>query len=187
MRAERAQAARDPLFYACLTVALQDSIWAIGRPNAGDLCLRCHFTEGWTEDRSDPINASAMTGSDFDGAQCDLCHSLLYSRYHRSRDLCATGRGKDNRIPPRGFRVAEAQQRLCEPVSHGASAPGLFTAAEYEGGYDEVTLRLPQAAERMELRLYYQSTSREYVEFLRDEINGAAGAAATAPPNVPFL
>ncbi len=90
MRAERAQAARDPLFYACLTVALQDSIWAISRPNAGDLCLRCHFTEGWTEDRSDPVNASAMTGSDFDGVQCDLCHSqfdpFFEDRYSGARE-----------------------------------------------------------------------------------------------------
>ena len=28
------QAARDPLFYACFTVAAQDSIWALGNPNA---------------------------------------------------------------------------------------------------------------------------------------------------------
>ncbi len=33
--------------------------------------------------------------------------------------VLATGRGKDNRIPPRGFRVAEARQRLCEPGGPG--------------------------------------------------------------------
>lgn len=71
-----AQAARDPIFWACFTVALQDSIWAIGRPNAGDLCERCHFPAGWLAGRSDPPNASAMTGSDFDGLHCDFCHSL---------------------------------------------------------------------------------------------------------------
>ena len=31
-----AQAARDPLFYACLAVANQDAA------NAGDTCIRCH-------------------------------------------------------------------------------------------------------------------------------------------------
>ena len=72
-----AQAARDPLFYACLTVALQDSIWAVGNPNAGDICMRCHFPKGWLEGRSDPVNAAAMTGADFDGVQCDFCHSLM--------------------------------------------------------------------------------------------------------------
>jgi len=71
-----AQAARDPIFWACFTVALQDSIWALGNANAGDLCERCHFPEGWLGGRSDPPNASLMTGSDFDGLHCDFCHSL---------------------------------------------------------------------------------------------------------------
>jgi cytochrome c553 len=71
-----AQAARDPIFWACFTVALQDSIWALGNANAGDLCERCHFPEGWLGGRSDPPNASLMTGSDFDGLHCDFCHSM---------------------------------------------------------------------------------------------------------------
>jgi hypothetical protein len=69
-----AHAARDFLYWSCLTVAAQDSIWAAGRPNATDICLRCHFPKGWLEGRSDPTNASAMTGDDFDGVQCDFCH-----------------------------------------------------------------------------------------------------------------
>jgi len=69
-----AQAARDPIFWACMAVAAQDSVWAIGNPNAVDLCERCHFPEGWLGGRSDPPNASLMTGSDFDGVHCDLCH-----------------------------------------------------------------------------------------------------------------
>ncbi|MDX1642863.1 MAG: multiheme c-type cytochrome [Thermoanaerobaculia bacterium] len=69
-----AQAARDFLFFSCLTVAAQDSIWAIGRPNATDICLRCHSPAGWLGGRSDPTNASALTGADFDGVSCDSCH-----------------------------------------------------------------------------------------------------------------
>ena len=69
-----AHSARDFLFYACLTVAAQDSIWAVGTPNAVDICERCHFPKGWLEGRSDPPNASAMIGDDFDGVQCDFCH-----------------------------------------------------------------------------------------------------------------
>jgi cytochrome c553 len=72
-----AQAARDFLFWACLTVAAQDSIWAIGRPNATDICLRCHMPDGWLAGRSDPTNGSAMKGSDFDGVSCDMCHSMF--------------------------------------------------------------------------------------------------------------
>jgi len=70
-----AQAARDPIFWATMTVAAQDSIWALGNPNATDLCERCHFPQGWLEGRSDPTNASLMTGSDFDGIHCDVCHT----------------------------------------------------------------------------------------------------------------
>jgi len=71
-----AQASRDPIFWACMTVAAQDSVWALGNPNAVDLCERCHFPTGWLQGRSDPPNASAMTGSDYDGLSCDFCHQL---------------------------------------------------------------------------------------------------------------
>lgn len=90
----------------------------------------------------------------------------------------ATHRTKDNRILPQGFDITSAADRLCEPVWHGHSdtnayAPGNFyTQAEYEGGYDEVTVTLPSGTEKIEAGLYYQTTSREFVEFLRDEING---------------
>ncbi|MDW7773918.1 MAG: hypothetical protein SCH71_13605 [Desulfobulbaceae bacterium] len=80
------QAARDPIFWATMTVAAQDSIWAVGRPNATDICLRCHFPEGWMGGRSsegsdtpgaaNALNASAMTGSDFDGVHCAVCHRM---------------------------------------------------------------------------------------------------------------
>jgi hypothetical protein len=85
-----AQSARDFLFWACMTVAAQDSIWAIGRPNAVDICERCHFPQGWLEGRSDPTNASAMTGADFDGVQCDSCHTefdpFFEATYHGTRE-----------------------------------------------------------------------------------------------------
>ena len=71
-----AQASRDFLFWSCMTVAAQDTIWAVGTPNATDICERCHFPEGWLEGRSDPTNASLMTGSDYDGVQCDFCHRM---------------------------------------------------------------------------------------------------------------
>lgn len=81
-----AQAARDFLFWSAMTVAAQDSVWALGNPNATDLCLRCHFPEGWLEGRSDPTNASAMIGSDYDGVQCDLCHSMYDPFFETTHD-----------------------------------------------------------------------------------------------------
>jgi hypothetical protein len=88
----------------------------------------------------------------------------------------ADGRYKDNRIPPKGFRIAQADGRQSVPVWHGLEDPGYFSAPEYAGGYDEVNLTdygvsIP-GADYVEVRLYYQTTSREYIEFLRDEING---------------
>ncbi|MBN1401336.1 MAG: fibronectin type III domain-containing protein [Anaerolineae bacterium] len=80
------QASRDPLFWACFTVAAQDSIWAVGRPNATDICERCHFPKGWLEGRSDPTNASLMTGADFDGVQCDFCHRMWDPHYAATFD-----------------------------------------------------------------------------------------------------
>ncbi len=84
----------------------------------------------------------------------------------------ATGRYKDNRIPPKGFRIAEAAARLSVPVWHGVEDPSYYTAAEYAGGYDDVSLTIAAGADSVEVNLYYQTTSREYIEFLRDEING---------------
>ena len=72
-----ANAARDPLWAACLTVALQDSIWALGNPNAGDLCIRCHTPTGWLAGHSDPPNLTALSGCDFEGVSCDYCHTSV--------------------------------------------------------------------------------------------------------------
>ena len=47
-----------------------------------------------------------------------------------------------------------------------------FSADEYAGGYDEISLALPRGVEQVVITLYYQGTSRDYVEFLRDEIKG---------------
>lgn len=71
-----AQSSRDFLYWTCQTVAAQDAIWAVGTPNATDICERCHFPIGWLEGRSDPTNNSAFLGDDYDGVNCDFCHTL---------------------------------------------------------------------------------------------------------------
>jgi cytochrome c553 len=86
----------------------------------------------------------------------------------------ATDRYKDNRIPPKGFRIEDAAERLIQPVWHGVPDPDYFSPDEYAGGYDEVSLTILAEADLVEVNLYYQTTSREYIEFLRDEINGDA-------------
>ncbi|HEU4335422.1 MAG TPA: FlgD immunoglobulin-like domain containing protein [Candidatus Eisenbacteria bacterium] len=66
-----AQAGRDPIFFACVTIAEQDA------PGAGDLCLRCHMSFGWMAGRSQPTDGSQMIASDRDGVSCDLCHRMV--------------------------------------------------------------------------------------------------------------
>jgi hypothetical protein len=109
--------------------------------------------------------------------------STLTGEDHSFHMALATGRYKDNRIPPVGFRIGEAAARLAEPVWGGASAPGYFTAAEYAGGYDQVDLLVPTGATGVEVSLYYQTTSREFVEFLRDEIKGTASTLTSPTPS----
>lgn len=67
-----AQAARDPLFFAALTIAEQDA------PFSGDFCLRCHSPAAWLGGRSTPTDGGALsTPADFEGVTCHFCHRLV--------------------------------------------------------------------------------------------------------------
>ncbi len=72
---------------------------------------------------------------------------------------------KDNRIPPRGYTVAEFDQPGLRPVG-----------ATYIDGqhWDETTYDLPDDAVSVVAILYYQTASKEYVDFLRSR-GGADG------------
>ena len=98
--------------------------------------------------------------------------SILTGENHTFHFALATDRYKDNRIPPKGFRIGDAESRLSEPKWHGETVLDYFTAEEYAGGYDAVSLTIPADAANVEINLYYQTTSREYIEFLRNEVNG---------------
>ncbi|MCK6455614.1 MAG: hypothetical protein L6Q92_03675 [Phycisphaerae bacterium] len=67
---------------------------------------------------------------------------------------------KDNRIPPRGFTNANY-----------ALFGGAPVGASYADGqhWDDSFYTIPPAAVSAEVRVYYQSTSKDYIEFLRDE------------------
>jgi hypothetical protein len=69
-----AQAARDPLLYAALTVANQDV------PGSGEFCLRCHAPRGWLQGKSTPPDGSALDSDDQDGVQCIVCHRMVDPR-----------------------------------------------------------------------------------------------------------
>lgn len=73
---------------------------------------------------------------------------------------------KDNRIPPRGFTAQALSERGLKPV--GATyAPGQF--------WDDTTYTVPANTTRVVATLYYQTSSKEYIDFLRN--NGGADGA----------
>jgi hypothetical protein len=84
----------------------------------------------------------------------------------------ADDRYKDNRIPPKGFDIDNAAERIAQPRWGGADAYDYFTAAEYAGGFHDVTVAKPAGAAGYAAALYYQTTSKEYIEFLRDQVRG---------------
>ena len=67
---------------------------------------------------------------------------------------------KDNRIPPRGFTNANFESVLAQPVAYS------YADSQY---WDITDYTLPFYPDTIEATLYYQTTSREYVEFLQDE------------------
>ena len=87
----KANAARDPLFWAALDIANNDV------PGVGDFCLRCHAPYGWYEGRvhktgpgaADPVvngqdgcqlSGDFVTGGfkddDYSGVTCHYCHRI---------------------------------------------------------------------------------------------------------------
>jgi cytochrome c553 len=73
---------------------------------------------------------------------------------------------KDNRIPPRGFTNAAFANFGGSPVHYS-----------YEDGqyWDDTRYPIPYGATSAQVTLYYQSTSKEFVEFLRDENDAPDG------------
>ncbi|MGB0715258.1 MAG: hypothetical protein ACPGXK_05230 [Phycisphaerae bacterium] len=76
----------------------------------------------------------------------------------------------DNRIPPRGYTHEKFESVQAEPVG-----------AHYDDGeyWDDVYFDLPVGAAFAQARIYYQTTSREYAEFLSDaNVTDSKGATA---------
>lgn len=66
----------------------------------------------------------------------------------------------DNRIPPRGFTNAGFQAVQAAPVGY-TYADGQF--------WDDTLYPIPAGADTAEVRVYYQTASKEYIEFLHTE------------------
>lgn len=66
----------------------------------------------------------------------------------------------DNRIPPRGFTNAAYVEFGGEPVAY------TYADGQY---WDDTYYKIPAGGMFAEVTLYYQSTSKEFIEFLKDE------------------
>lgn len=66
----------------------------------------------------------------------------------------------DNRIPPRGFVNSAFAAHRAQPVAYH------YADGQY---WDRTNYRLPSAVVQVTATLYYQTSSKEYITFLRDE------------------
>ncbi len=66
----------------------------------------------------------------------------------------------DNRVPPKGFTNAAFTSHKAQPVAY-----------HYPDGqnWDITTYKLPSSVSQVSATLYYQTSSKEYITFLRDE------------------
>lgn len=112
---------------------------------------------------------------DFDTAELDEASTVIYEMHVGLSDFAAGLTGfpagvtthmaladtieKDSRIPPRGFNNAAYE---------AAGAPAV--AWEYADGqhWDDSCFRLPAGAASVDVKLYYQTVTKHYIEALRD-------------------
>lgn len=86
----------------------------------------------------------------------------------------------DNRIPPRGFTNAKFAAVQSAPVGYS------YADGQY---WDDSSFAIPSGATRAEVRVFGQTTSKDFVEFLRDNatdvstfVNQPSGVTWTLPP-----
>jgi len=128
-----------------MTKEWADTLLAVGYP--GDMILE------W--DRM--ANSSGMTLSQLAAEPAATKHPTFHFVLNNAVY-------KDNRIPPFGMDYDESWRRSCLPVPETQYGdPGAGGVYNY---WDDVSFNIPPGAARVEVELYYQSTSWEYIQFL---------------------
>lgn len=107
-----ANAAKDPLYRAAVTISNQDV------PGSGEFCIRCHAPRGWLEGRSTSADSSLLNREDLFGVSCDVCHKMM-------DPLSAEAASLIEHIPPgRGnaMMVADPKNMVRGPYGDGKGA-----------------------------------------------------------------
>jgi len=66
-----AQSARDPVFWAAVTIANQDAV------GAGEYCIRCHAPNAFLSGRAADADNHNFDVEDFQGVSCTFCHRVV--------------------------------------------------------------------------------------------------------------
>jgi len=124
---------------------------------------------------------------------CDVVDGAGKPMFHFVLNDCIA---KDNRIPPLGFQPATAEDPngyALRPVgaTYPETSPGSGTLVNYDDVDYAISVPAGTAGPlSVKARLYYQTSSREYVEFLRDQSikNGTPGenTLCAGGPERPF-
>lgn len=115
-----AQSARDPIFYAALAIANQDASFA------GEFCLRCHAPQGWQRGNSKDPSGGMLSGADFDGVSCSVCHRAVDPVYRPGESpapdesILAMLAGQGNAAHTMLFTDAQGNSRIV-PKNHNGS------------------------------------------------------------------
>jgi hypothetical protein len=117
-----------------------------------DADLKIYHTEqGLTEDWAGQVGLPA--GASFHFA---LNNTIVY----------------DNRIPPRGYEFAAFDAVGAAPVTDGVADATMYADGQY---WDVTMYEMPASVTHGTVRLLYQTASKEYIEFLRDNNPNGAG------------
>jgi hypothetical protein len=100
----------------------------------------------------------------------DLASSAAGTKHHTFHFVLNNVVVEDHRIPPYGFRYDDAKARNALPVPETQFGnPGPGGTFNY---WDERPFAVPNGAVSAQVRLYYQQTSWEYIQFLWKQNDG---------------
>jgi len=96
-----AMSARDPVFWACLAIAVQDA------PGSEHFCVRCHVPSRFLSGNALPIEPTGLTATELQGLNCNFCHRMVDPIYEAGvspvEDVAILGAlSANNLMPPQG-------------------------------------------------------------------------------------